>query len=124
MASDQVIQTELDRHKDILAKGITWFGRRKKEATATSTTASSTATKKAPGKLTRFLAKLGDMLGVDEDAKAKGILYAYLAGDFRGTKQSLKRLVDDDRLQKPLMVDIWQFYRAERLHLLQVLLNR
>jgi hypothetical protein len=41
-------------------------------------------------------------------------------GDFRGTKDSLKQLVNDDRFRKPLLRDIWFFYRAERLYLLQV----
>ncbi len=43
------------------------------------------------------------------------------SGDFRGTKASLKKLVDEDRFQKPLLLDVWQFYRAERLYLLRVL---
>ena len=42
-------------------------------------------------------------------------------GDFRGTKESLKKLVNEDRVRKHLLIDIWQFYRAERLYLLKVL---
>lgn len=44
-----------------------------------------------------------------------------LVGEFRGTKASLKKLIDDERYQGPLMNDIWQFYRAERLYLLQII---
>ena len=40
-------------------------------------------------------------------------------GDFRGTKDSLKKLVNEDRYRKPLMTDIWHFYRSERLYLLK-----
>ena len=42
-----------------------------------------------------------------------------LPGDFRGTKSSLRRLIDDTRFQQPLIRDIYQYYRAERLYLLQ-----
>ena len=42
-----------------------------------------------------------------------------VSGDFRGTKDGLKKLIDDQRFHRPLMLDIWQFYRAERLYLLQ-----
>ena len=42
------------------------------------------------------------------------------SGDFRGTKDSLKKLVSEDRYRKPLLRDIWYFYGAERLYLLQV----
>ena len=41
-------------------------------------------------------------------------------GDFRGTKDGLKKLIDDTRFHRPLMLDVWQFYRAERLYMLQV----
>ena len=47
------------------------------------------------------------------------VLYLF-SGDFRGTKDSLKKLVSEDRYRKPLLRDIWYFYRAERLYLLQV----
>ena len=44
----------------------------------------------------------------------------YHSGDFRGTKDSLKNLVNEERVRKHLLIDIWQFYRAERLYLLRV----
>ncbi len=116
VASNDVLNRELERNRDFLARGLGWFGQRKK-----SVAASAPATAKTTGKLGKFVSRLAEMLGVEEDSKARGILSAYLAGDFRGTKQSLRKLVDDERLQRPLMVDVWQFYRAERLYLLQVL---
>ena len=44
-----------------------------------------------------------------------------ILGDFRGTKESLKKLVNDERCQKPLMIDIWHFHQAEKLYNLRVL---
>ena len=34
-------------------------------------------------------------------------------------QESLKDLIQDEQKRKPLILDIWQFYRAERLYLLQ-----
>ena len=42
-------------------------------------------------------------------------------GDFRGTKESLKKLINDERCQRPLLVDIWQFHQAEKLYILRVI---
>ncbi len=33
----------------------------------------------------------------------------------------MKKLVNDERCQKPLLCDIWQFYQAERLYILRIL---
>ena len=49
------------------------------------------------------------------------MLCNYLATEFRGTSESLARLMKEDSQARPLLLDIWQFYRAERLYLLQVL---
>ena len=76
--------------------------------------------KRSTGKLAQFLNTLADAIGV-ETQQAKAILSAYLAGEFRGTKSSLRRLIDDFRFQQPLIRDIYQYYRAERLYLLQAL---
>ena len=111
VASDDVIEKELRRGQDRMGQGLAWFGRRKVVGSTTTT---------SQGKLARFISRLADLLQVDEDAKAKGVLQAYLASDFRGTKESLKILAGDDRLRGPLMQDVWHFYRAERLYVLQV----
>ena len=44
----------------------------------------------------------------------------FFTGDFRGTKDSLKKLVNDERCQKPLLNDIWQFHQAEKLYNLRI----
>ena len=49
------------------------------------------------------------------------MLCNYLATEFRGTSESLAGLMKEDSQARPLLLDIWQFYRAERLYLLQVL---
>ena len=49
------------------------------------------------------------------------LCFLMILGDFRGTKESLKKLVNDERCQKPLMIDIWHFHQAEKLYNLRVL---
>ena len=41
--------------------------------------------------------------------------------DFRGTKESLKKLIEEDRHHRTLLQDIWRFYRSERIYLVQIL---
>ena len=74
--------------------------------------------KRSSGKLAQFLYAMADGIGLETN-QAKPLLSAYLAGEFRGTKASLRSLIDDHRFQQPLIRDIYQYYRAERLYLLQ-----
>eukprot|EP00095_Tigriopus_kingsejongensis_P005661 maker-scaffold209_size256900-snap-gene-1.27 protein:Tk05661 transcript:maker-scaffold209_size256900-snap-gene-1.27-mRNA-1 annotation:"nucleoporin nup188 homolog" len=119
LISDSVLGQELGDHAPVLAQGLS--------AWASPTAASRAAllqkfggqVEKA-GKLTQFIVHLAELIQVEEKA-AKSLLYTYLAGEFRGTKVSLKKLIDDERYQGPLLNDIWQFYRAERLYLLQII---
>ena len=67
-----------------------------------------------------FVLKLSVVLGIAEPL-SWNILCNYLATEFRGTSESLSDLLKNESQVKPLLVDIWHFYRAERLYLLQVL---
>ena len=67
-----------------------------------------------------FVLKLSSVFGVDESI-CWDILCNYLATEFRGTSESLADLLKNESQVKPLIVDIWHFYRAERLYLLQVI---
>ena len=66
-----------------------------------------------------FVLKLSGVFGVDERL-CWDILCSYLATEFRGTSDSLLELLKNETQVKPLIADIWHFYRAERLYLLQV----
>ena len=67
-----------------------------------------------------FVIKLAGVMRLEEE-QAWQVLCNYLATEFRGTSESLALLLKEDAQARPLLLDIWQFYRAERLYLLQVL---
>lgn len=67
-----------------------------------------------------FVCQLTGVLGVEE-ATVWRLLCSYLASEFRGTSESLKELLKDQQQVRPLILDIWQFYRSERLYLLQII---
>ena len=115
--SEDILRSELndDARRRQMEDGLKIF-----KVTAKSEEKNTDTKKRSSGKLAQFLYTLADAIGV-ETYQAKPILSAYLAGEFRGTKSSLRRLIDDSRFQQPLIRDIYQYYRAERLYLLQAL---
>ncbi|CAB4058067.1 NUP188 [Lepeophtheirus salmonis] len=109
-ASTAVLKKEFEEREKKLFAGVSF--------TAKGT---STKRKNLSENFESFLSKkLGSFLDKGPE-DTWDILSSYLSGDFRGTRDSLKVLINQEHLQKPLIVDIWQFYRAERLYLLQVL---
>ena len=116
---DSVIQKELGPQENSSLKiqqGILW----KPSSGPSSSGSSSIKSRKLSPNFASFLVKLDKLLGKGEEESFM-LLMCYLSGDFRGTRDSLKCLIDQERLHKALIIDIWQFYRAERLYLLQVL---
>ena len=134
-ASETVLRQELERNEDDLYKGILSFPK-----PTTSSLEAFTKKRNMASKLSSFIVELSKFLQVEEES-TKTLLQTYLSGkgavnkfvatfclkillfqgDFRGTKDSLKKLVNDERCQKPLLCDIWQFYQAERLYILRIL---
>ncbi|TRY70692.1 hypothetical protein TCAL_16356 [Tigriopus californicus] len=119
LISDSVLSKELSDHRALIAQGLLAFPPPTSSSRAAFLQKWGGKLEKS-GKLTQFLVHLSELIQVEEK-ETKNLLYTYLAGEFRGTKASLKKLIDDERYQGPLMNDIWQFYRAERLYLLQVI---
>ena len=85
-----------------------------------------------------FVIKLAGLVRIDE-VQSWELLCNYLSTEYRGTSDSLAQLLKVGRgwlcnvkpalcttqkeaQARPLLLDIWKFYRAERLYLLQVLL--
>eukprot|EP00092_Neocalanus_flemingeri_P011668 GFUD01012572.1.p1 GENE.GFUD01012572.1~~GFUD01012572.1.p1 ORF type:complete len:1697 (+),score=556.35 GFUD01012572.1:89-5179(+) len=110
-----ILETELLAQEHLLAEGLASYKLNSKE-TLTKFKADTTV----GDSWKDFVVKLSDVIGVEEN-KTWGLLCSYLSTEFRGTSESLADLLKHEGQVKPLMVDIWQFYRAERLYLLQVL---
>lgn len=110
-----VIKSELSAQQDALFEGLLGFKPNTKETAELFKKKSSISEN-----LREFVVKLSKVIGVGE-SQSWELLCQYLASEFRGTSESLKDLLKHDQQVKPLILDIWQFYRAERLYLLQVL---
>ena len=110
-----ILESEFLAQESLLAVGLSWYAKNTKE-----TLEKFKADKSVGDTWKDFVIKLSAVLGVDESV-CWDILCNYLATEFRGTSESLADLLKNETQVKPLIVDIWHFYRAERLYLLQVL---
>lgn len=110
-----IIETELLAQEDILTHGLLHYKPPNKD-----TRIKFDENKSIGDSWRDFIIKLSPILGVEEN-RCWEILCSYLAAEFRGTSESLALLLKNDIQSKPLLLDIWQFYRAERLYLLQIL---
>ena len=110
-----ILETELLAQEQVLAEGLLSYKPSNKDTQA------KFKTNKVVGESWKdFVVKISDVVGVEE-SKTWSILCSYLGTEFRGTSESLADLLKHEGQVKPLILDIWQFYRAERLYLLQVL---
>ena len=110
-----ILESELLAQETLLSLGLASYVKNSKESLAKF--------KADPGvgeSWKEFVLKLSGVLGTAEPI-SWNILCNYLATEFRGTSDSLSDLLKNESQVKPLLVDIWHFYRAERLYLLQVL---
>ena len=110
-----ILESEFLAQESLLALGLATYAKNTKESLD-----KFKADKSVAESWKDFVLKLSGVLGVDENI-CWDILCSYLATEFRGTSDSLADLLKNESQVKPLLVDIWHFYRAERLYLLQVL---
>lgn len=110
-----ILQEEILAQESILSLGLASYVKNSKESLA-----KFKADAGVGESWKDFVLKLSGVLGIAEPL-SWNILCNYLATEFRGTSNSLSDLLKNESQVKPLLVDIWHFYRAERLYLLQVL---
>ena len=108
-----ILETEFLAQESLLALGLSTYSKNTKESL------DRFKSDKSVGDTWKdFVLKLSNVFGVDETICWE-LLCNYLATEFRGTSESLAELLKNESQVKPLIVDIWNFYRAERLYLLQ-----
>jgi len=114
-SNPEVLDEEIEASKDLISQGISFYTPNDDKS------AKEYAAKKVKSENIRSLVtKLSKLLGVAESV-CSDILFSYLVTEFRGTMQSLKEFLKEEDNTLPLLLDIWQFYRAERLYLLQII---
>lgn len=123
VSDESVLEEELERYlPDLVREHKAGEHAKLPPPPPTTKTSANPATK-----LSAFLEEVSTTLGFpNEDvtapfAKARSVLTSYLAVDFRGTRDSLKRLLSDEAARQLLLADLWQFHRSERLYLLQAM---
>ena len=110
-----ILESEFLAQENLLSLGLSSYAKSSKESLE-----KFKADKSVGDTWKDFVLKLSGVFGVDERL-CWDILCNYLATEFRGTSDSLADLLKNETQVKPLIADIWHFYRAERLYLLQVL---
>uniref|UniRef100_A0A3Q1IBP7 Nucleoporin NUP188 n=1 Tax=Anabas testudineus TaxID=64144 RepID=A0A3Q1IBP7_ANATE len=116
MGRSAQIEAELDRHWERLHQGLGYY----KPPSASS--AEKVKEKKDVAQpLKDFGLRISKLLGLDEQQSVQ-LLQCYLQEDYRGTRDSLKVVLKDERQSQALLLKIADYYYEERVCLLRCVL--
>ncbi|KAF1377712.1 hypothetical protein PFLUV_G00203580 [Perca fluviatilis] len=110
------IEAELDRHWDRLHQGLTYF-----KPPSSSSAAKVKENKDVAQPLKDFGLRISKLLGLDEQQSVE-LLQCYLQEDYRGTRDSLKVVLKDERQSQSLLLKVADYYYEERMCLLRCVL--
>ncbi|KAJ3598440.1 hypothetical protein NHX12_001950 [Muraenolepis orangiensis] len=110
------IEAELDRHWEKLHQGLSYY-----KPASSAAAAKLKANKEAAQPLKDLSVRISKLLGLDEE-KSLQIVQCYLQEDYRGTRDSLKSVLQDERQSQALLLKIADFYYEERVGLLRCVL--
>uniref|UniRef100_A0A8C9Z6W7 Nucleoporin NUP188 n=1 Tax=Sander lucioperca TaxID=283035 RepID=A0A8C9Z6W7_SANLU len=110
------IEAELDRHWDRLHQGLTYF-----KLPSSSSAAKVKENKDVAQPLKDFGLRISKLLGLDEQQSVE-LLQCYLQEDYRGTRDSLKVVLKDERQSQTLLLKVTDYYYEERMCLLRCVL--
>ncbi|XP_070845929.1 nucleoporin NUP188 isoform X3 [Chaetodon trifascialis] len=110
------IEAELDRHWDRLHQGLTYY-----RPPSSSSAGKVKENKDVAQPLKDFGLRISKLLGLDEQQSVQ-LLQCYLQEDYRGTRDSLKVVLKDERQSQALLLKIADYYYDERTCLLRCVL--
>ncbi|XP_059214665.1 nucleoporin NUP188 isoform X2 [Centropristis striata] len=110
------IEAELDRHWDRLHQGLSYY-----KPPSSSSAAKVKDNKDVAQPLKDFGLRISKLLGLDEQQSVQ-LLQCYLQEDFRGTRDSLKVVLKDERQSQTLLLKVADYYYEERMCLLRCVL--
>uniref|UniRef100_A0A672I973 Nucleoporin NUP188 n=1 Tax=Salarias fasciatus TaxID=181472 RepID=A0A672I973_SALFA len=110
------IEAELDRHWDRLHQGLSYY-----KPPSSSSAAKVKDNKDVAQPLKEFGLRISKLLNLDEQQSVQ-ILQCYLQEDYRGTRDSLKVVLKDERQSLALLLKIADYYYEERMCLLRCVL--
>ncbi|XP_056301937.1 nucleoporin NUP188 isoform X2 [Danio aesculapii] len=111
------IEDELDRNWERLLQGLSFY-----KPPSTSAADKLKADKDTPQALKDFGLRISKLLGLDETQSVQ-ILQCYLQEDYRGTRNTLKAVLQDERQSQALLLKIADYYYEERLCVLRCVLH-
>ncbi|XP_067105776.1 nucleoporin NUP188 [Osmerus mordax] len=110
------IEAELDRNWERLLQGLSYY-----KAPSSSSADKLKADKDVAQTLKDFGLRISKVLGLSEQQSVH-ILQCYLQEDYRGTRNSLKAVLQDERQSQTLILKVADYYYEERVCLLRCVL--
>uniref|UniRef100_A0A3B4ZDZ5 Nucleoporin NUP188 n=1 Tax=Stegastes partitus TaxID=144197 RepID=A0A3B4ZDZ5_9TELE len=110
------IDAELDRHWDRLHQGLSYY-----KPPSSSSAGKVKENKDVAQPLKDFGLRISKLLSLDEQQSVQ-LLQCYLQEDYRGTRDSLKVVLKDERQSQALLLKIADYYYEERMCLLRCVL--
>ncbi|XP_041666678.1 nucleoporin NUP188 isoform X2 [Cheilinus undulatus] len=110
------IEAELDRHWNRLHQGLSYY-----KPPSSSSAGKVKENKDVAQPLKDFGLRISKLLGLDEQQSVQ-LLQCYLQEDYRGTRDSLKVVLKDERQSQALLLKIADYYYDERMCLLRCVL--
>ncbi|XP_039516969.1 LOW QUALITY PROTEIN: nucleoporin NUP188 [Pimephales promelas] len=111
------IEAELNRNWERLLQGLSFY-----KPPSTSAADKLKADKNTAQALKDFGLRISKLLGLDEQQSVQ-IFQCYLQEDYRGTRNTLKAVLQDERQSQALLLKIADYYYEERLCVLRCVLH-
>uniref|UniRef100_A0A670ZEM3 Nucleoporin NUP188 n=1 Tax=Pseudonaja textilis TaxID=8673 RepID=A0A670ZEM3_PSETE len=111
------IAEELNKHWQRLLEGLCYY-----KPPSSNSAEIVKADKNVPASLKELGLRVSKFLGLDEEQSVQ-LLQCYLQEDYRGTRDSLKTVLQDDRQSQTLLLKIADYYYEERFCILRCVLH-
>uniref|UniRef100_A0A674HJ17 Nucleoporin NUP188 n=1 Tax=Taeniopygia guttata TaxID=59729 RepID=A0A674HJ17_TAEGU len=111
------IAAELNKHWQRLLEGLSYY-----KPPSTTSAEKIKADKDVAAPLKELGLRVSKFLGLDEEQSVQ-LLQSYLQEDYRGTRDSLKTVLQDERQSQALMLKLADYYYEERICILRCVLH-
>ncbi|KAM9063515.1 nucleoporin NUP188 homolog isoform X1 [Sarcophilus harrisii] len=111
------IESELNKHWQRLLEGLSYY-----KPPSASSAEKVKANKDVAPPLKELGLRISKFLGLDEEQSVQ-LLQCYLQEDYRGTRDSLKTVLQDERQSQALILKIADYYYEERTCILRCVLH-
>ncbi|XP_066466804.1 nucleoporin NUP188 isoform X1 [Tiliqua scincoides] len=111
------IAEELNKHWQRFLEGLSYY-----KPPSTSSAEKVKADKNVAAPLKELGLRVSKLLGLDEEQSVQ-LLQCYLQEDYRGTRDALKTVLQDERQSQALILKIADYYYEERICILRCVLH-